>query len=113
MRRLAVEGDSMDPTLRAGDRVVAIRLPIRAGDVVAVRDPRSPARILVKRAASVGAGGAIDVRGDNPSSSTDSRHFGPVPRHLVVGRVVYRYAPPASAGRVGALRRPRAGDEVE
>jgi len=32
--------------------------------------------------------------------SRDSRHFGPVPRGLVVGRVVYRYLPGARRGRL-------------
>jgi hypothetical protein len=36
----------------------------------------------------------LTVRGDNPSASTDSRDFGPVPAASVRGRVVYRYAPP-------------------
>jgi inner membrane protease subunit 1 len=41
----------------------------------------------------------VDVRGDNEAASTDSRHFGPVPRRAVRGRVLYRYGPPARAGR--------------
>ena len=99
-RRLVVEGDSMRPTLLAGDRVVAVPWGrVRPGDLVAVRDPRQPERVLVKRAVGVGEV-EIDVRGDSPEHSTDSRHFGPVPRDLVLGRVVYRYAPPDRAGRL-------------
>ena len=91
----------MVPTLLPGDRVVAVRGSVRDGDLVAVRDPREPSRIIVKRVATVRADGALEVAGDDPDASTDSRHFGPVERSAVVGRVVYRYAPSDRAGRVG------------
>ena len=52
---------------------------------------------MVKRVRSV-EGGAVDVRGDNPGASTDSRHFGPVPRANLAGRVVYRYRPREDSG---------------
>jgi nickel-type superoxide dismutase maturation protease len=103
--RVEVVGDSMAPALVAGDRLVVLRLPGQnrplpaPGSVVAVRDPREPTRILVKRVASVDPeAGTLDVRGDAPDASTDSRTFGPLPRADLVGRVVYRYAP---AGRSG------------
>jgi hypothetical protein len=65
--------------------------------VVALEDPRRPGRLMMKRVRCCGPHG-VDVRGDNPSASTDSRQFGPVPPSLLRGRVVYRYAP---ADRVG------------
>jgi mitochondrial inner membrane protease subunit 1 len=96
-----VSGNSMAPLFEAGDRLlVAPALRIRAGQVVALRDPRD-GRLIIKRVAAV-IGGAVEVTGDNRGSSTDSRHFGPVPKREILGTVVYRYAP---AGRVG--RRPR------
>ena len=105
VRRVAVVGDSMRPSLEAGDRVLAVRARgrrgVRPGQLVVVRDPRLPARLLVKRVTAAGAGGVV-VRGDNVGASTDSRDFGPVDR--VWGRVVYRYAPPARAGRIGGGR---------
>lgn len=98
VKRVVVAGDSMLPTFRPGDRLVACRgVPLRAGRVVALRDPRGGSRLLVKRIASVSEAG-IDVRGDNTAASTDSRTFGPVRSDRIVGTVVYRYAP---AGRVG------------
>jgi hypothetical protein len=67
--------------------------------VIAVRDPRLPDRILIKRVARLHRGdGTLDVVGDAPQASTDSRVFGPVHRSSIVGRAVYRYAP---AGRNG------------
>jgi nickel-type superoxide dismutase maturation protease len=101
--RVEVVGDSMAPALLAGDRLVVLRVPCGAqplpppGAVVAVRDPREPSRILVKRVASADRStGAVEVRGDAPRASTDSRTFGPVARSDLVGPAVYRYAP---AGR--------------
>jgi nickel-type superoxide dismutase maturation protease len=97
-RRVAVEGSSMEPTLTNGDRLVVVRrLVPRVGDIVAVGDPRRPGRLLVKRVVSID-GTAIVIEGDNARSSTDSRAFGPVDRRAVVGRAVYRYAPPGRAG---------------
>ncbi|HVW33077.1 MAG TPA: nickel-type superoxide dismutase maturation protease [Acidimicrobiia bacterium] len=107
--RLEVTGASMEPTLRAGDRLIVVRglgplrPAIRVGDLVAVADPRRPERTLVKRVSALVAGGVV-VRGDNEGASTDSRHFGPVGAGALRGRVVYRYHPETRRGRLG--RRP-------
>jgi nickel-type superoxide dismutase maturation protease len=101
-RRVAVRGASMVPALWPDDRLVLIPAwRLRQGDVVAVADPRRTDRLLVKRVARVDRqAGLVTVLGDNPDASTDSRHFGPVPRRSVVGRAVYRYAPAGRAGRL-------------
>jgi nickel-type superoxide dismutase maturation protease len=100
-RRVAVTGSSMAPGLLPGDRLLVVPARrLRPGDVVLVRDPRVPARRMVKRVAAVLPEG-VDVRGDDPDASTDSRLFGPVPRGLVEGRAAYRYAPPGRVGRIG------------
>jgi nickel-type superoxide dismutase maturation protease len=99
-RRVVVEGDSMLPTLEPGDRLLVLagrRAPV--GSLVALADPRDPGRVLVKRVAAWRHGG-VEVRGDNPAASTDSRHFGPVAAEALLGRVVRRYAP---AGRRGPV----------
>ncbi|MDP9074743.1 MAG: S26 family signal peptidase, partial [Actinomycetota bacterium] len=55
----------------------------------------------VKRVAAVDSDrGMLSLLGDNPGASTDSRTFGPVPRHAVIGRVAFRYAPAERAGPV-------------
>ena len=113
VRRVAVEGESMAPALQPGDHLLALRRwPLRRGDVVALRDPRDPHRALVKRVAALPgeavscdgavlhAGGGVVVLGDNLAASTDSRSFGAVPRRLLLGRCVYRYAPEPRRGRV-------------
>jgi nickel-type superoxide dismutase maturation protease len=97
VRRVEVVGGSMRPTLQPGDRVAVLPLPPAPGRLVVVRDPREPARILVKRCAAVHADGAVEVRGDDPAASTDSRQFGAVPPALVEGRPAYRYHPPDAA----------------
>jgi nickel-type superoxide dismutase maturation protease len=99
-RRVVVSGRSMEPTLAPGDRLLVIRWGrVHPGDVVAVRDPRGTRRVLVKRVAAVLDAGVV-LRGDNPTASTDSRSFGPVPPTAVLGRVVRCYAPAWRAGPV-------------
>jgi nickel-type superoxide dismutase maturation protease len=97
-RRVRVTGDSMLPTFAAGDRLLLGPMGrVRPGQVVAVTDPRSPPRLLVKRVHSADRRG-IDVRGDNARASTDSRHLGLIPKSHLAGRVVYRYGPPGRTG---------------
>ena len=107
LQRLEVGGASMEPALRPGDRVLVVRGPARwtarPGRIVAVRDPRRPERVMVKRVTALGAEG-VELRGDNPGASTDSRQLGPLSPRLVVGAVVYRYHPPERAGRLGSGR---------
>jgi nickel-type superoxide dismutase maturation protease len=83
-RRLLVEGPSMLPTYLTGERVTAVRRwrPVRVGDVVVLRDPRDPRRWLLKRCVAK-SGGQLDLRGDNPGASTDSRDFGTVSSRAV------------------------------
>jgi nickel-type superoxide dismutase maturation protease len=119
LRRLdtvEVAGASMAPALLPGDRLLveSFTYTWRApapGDVVLARDPRLPARELVKRVASID-GGIVELRGDAASASTDSRAFGPVPGDQVAWRAVMRYWPP---GRIGWIRSPlpsRMSDEA-
>ncbi|WP_375042600.1 S26 family signal peptidase [Actinomadura sp. NTSP31] len=115
---VTVDGTSMLPTLRDGDRVLARRRPldrVRRGDVV-VLEPPSDGPYLpgpagsdgpvwnVKRVAALpgdpvppgitGEGGTVPdgslvVLGDNPDS-VDSRQRGPYPADRLLGVVVRR-----------------------
>jgi len=86
----------MAPRLPSGARVVARPVdqmtPLRVGQVVVARRPDRPGLEIIKRIQAID-GGAIFLVGDNPSSSTDSRQFGAVPREQIVARVHWRYWP--------------------
>jgi nickel-type superoxide dismutase maturation protease len=91
----------MRPVVQPGDRLLVSRwLKPRPGDLVVLRDPEHQSIFIVKRVASVEPNGDLEVRGDNPNVSRDSRHFGSVAPRLLVGRVFYRYFPPAARGRL-------------
>jgi signal peptidase I len=108
---VVVQGRSMEPGLRDGDRLLVTRAFWLFGspqrdDVVVIRerdDPGSP--LMVKRVVGLGgdtvpaylAPGGIPtivpdkdvyVIGDNLAVSEDSRRFGPVPASRIVGKVV-------------------------
>ena len=90
---LRVQGDSMSPTLRNGDRLLGLTprlIPIRPGRVIAFR---RNGELYLKRALSKEGAGWFVV-GDNPSRSTDSRRFGPVPESSVEAVAVCRLIPP-------------------
>jgi nickel-type superoxide dismutase maturation protease len=99
----------MAPALQPGDRLL-LRPPnrLRGGDIVAFADPRDATRTMIKRVRIVGDAG-VEVRGDNPAASTDSRTFGPVARRAIIGRTVYRYAPPERTGRLSRSPHPSDG----
>lgn len=96
-RRFHVTGASMAPLLEPGDEVLIDprayrRMPPSRGDIVVVRHPYRIDLLLVKRVASVLENGDCRLEGDNPSESTDSRVFGPLPPEQIVGRVTSRFA---------------------
>ena len=98
LRRVEVTGDSMLPSLRPGDRLLVLRHGhYRAGDIVAVADPRAQPRTMVKRVAARGPQG-VTVLGDNAAASTDSRTLGPLVQAAIRGRAVYRYFPDSRRG---------------
>jgi nickel-type superoxide dismutase maturation protease len=94
-----VEGASMAPALRSGDRLLVEALtyrsrPPRVGDLVLAADPRLPSRELIKRVAALDpAARTASLAGDAPEMSTDSRVFGPIPLSAIRWRVVGRYWP--------------------
>jgi nickel-type superoxide dismutase maturation protease len=102
---VAVDGQSMVPTLLPGDWLLvdpdafAVAAPV-AGDLLVVADPRAPARLLVKRMVARDGVGDLIVAGDAPDASTDSRTFGAIDAAAVAGRPWFRYWPLARLGKV-------------
>ncbi|WP_242901207.1 S26 family signal peptidase [Actinomadura terrae] len=121
LRAVAVEGDSMLPTLRPGDWLLVHVTEhgatghsatghgatahgaagrVAAGDVVVARHPGRPDLLVVKRAAyRTDTGWWLESDNQRAPGRSDSWDFGAVPDHLLVGRVVARYWPPSRAGR--------------
>ena len=106
VRRIEVKGPSMIPTLAPGERLLVVPRwrRLARGDLVALRDPEVPSRLLVKRVEAVSPDGVV-VRGDNEGASRDSRDFGAVRPGSIVGMAVYRYHPPTRAGVLTERRR--------
>ena len=94
--RYQVEGESMAPSLPPGERVLVSKTAYwfskpRPGDLVVVRDPRQPERLLIKRIEAPASSDGWLVMGDNAAASTDSRAFGSVRRKEILGKVWFRY----------------------
>jgi hypothetical protein len=95
-------GNSMSPTLNPPDShfmdvvIVSKISDFSQNDVVLAKDPlRSDGQLIVKRVASISRDGAsVFLVGDNVEHSTDSRHFGSLPAHLVEGVVKAIVFPP-------------------
>lgn len=111
-----IRGRSMSPTLNpdsnmlAQDVVLFDRVSVQAdpnsaiqrGDIVSVRHPGNPRRVLVKRVVGLPGdtlresessrreipAGHMWIEGDDPAHSDDSRAFGCVPLGLVQARMV-------------------------
>ena len=101
--RVAVDGHSMEPTLRKGDWLLVDPLPYRtrrpqAGELIVARDPRQPDRWLVKRVAGVEPDGLLRLAGDHPGHGPDD--VAPIAPELIVGRPWLCYWPPGRAGRL-------------
>ena len=115
----AISGDSMEPGLSDGDRVLVDlwtyrQRPPRPGEVLLLRGPLPARQTLVKRAWKSPSDKDLRPRdglwpngphrigvwvlGDRGSASTDSRDFGSVPETEIRGRVLLRYWPPTRAG---------------
>jgi len=83
--RIAVRGPSMTPTLLDGDVLLtapALSVLLHVGAVVVIADPMDDDHLVVKRL-TARDGDQVQVHGDDPDRSTDSRVWGWVPRSRV------------------------------
>ncbi len=95
---LRVKGDSMSPTLRDGDALIALStklVSVKPGRIIAFRHGDD---LYLKRALTREGDGWFVV-GDNPTRSTDSRRFGPVPHSAIRAVTVWRFASLAASLR--------------
>lgn len=88
-----VHGSSMEPYAFDGQIVIVHRGAYRfatpaVGDVVIAMHPLTGEPTL-KRLSSISSDLYVELHGDNPLQSVDSRHYGAVPRTLLRGRVVF------------------------
>ncbi len=81
----------MSPCLAAGDEVL-VRAQDHAepGQIVVAHHPYKPS-FMVKRVEDIDERGYYDLRGDNPSESTDSRSLGMIPKEKLIGVVTSRF----------------------
>jgi signal peptidase I len=102
--RVAVEGHSMEPTLRAGDWLLVDPLAYaghnpQAGQLVVACDPRRTDRWLIKRAADVLPDGRLTLAGDHPAHRDED--LGSLEPDALIGRPWLRYRPLRRFGRLG------------
>ncbi len=100
-----VDGLSMAPTLEDHDRLIVNKLVYelgdpRPGDIVMLYYPLNPEKMLPVEFRShddwgpqVVQQGYYFVMGDHRNNSSDSRHWGPVPKKYIVGKVKVRWWP--------------------
>ncbi len=79
----------MRPFLKPGDYVFVLKTRrVKPGDVILCYHPLTK-RKMIKRVKEINADGTLTIIGDNPSRSTDSRHFGPIGVDDIIGKVVW------------------------
>ncbi|MBE9066326.1 S24/S26 family peptidase [Leptolyngbya cf. ectocarpi LEGE 11479] len=98
-RRFLVRENSMVPTLMPGDTVLAeMGVQVQVGDIAIARPPTTAAtsseRLLIKRVSEIFYDGGIYLISDNTEEPgvRDSRHFGIISTHRILGRVTSRLA---------------------
>lgn len=87
-RRIRIVGDSMLPTLAAGQFVLVDeqRTPV-AGELAVARHPFEPDLLVVKRVGTIEPDGRFVLVSDNAEAGTDSRSWGPIDPQAVEGTV--------------------------
>tara|TARA_B100001079_G_scaffold256067_1_gene252237 strand:- start:475 stop:852 length:378 start_codon:yes stop_codon:yes gene_type:complete len=101
-RLFQVEGDSMLPALQPKQRLLVKLLPKGSrspspGTVVVCHHPSDINLVITKRVWQ-SKDGWLELRGDNPAASTDSRQFGKVSLERVIGEVTAVIPPTGRPG---------------
>ena len=90
-RGVLIKGNSMSPTFENGD-VVFLKLTkkIEKNDIILAQHPFKKSVKVLKRITEISDDGKLNLIGDNPSESSDSRSFGLISPENVIGKVVCR-----------------------
>ena len=95
-QRFCVTGASMFPLLKAGEEVLVdtrayrYRFP-EIGDLVVARHPHRQDLMIIKRVALVDKNGNCFLLGENKVISSDSRSFGFINIHQIIGKVTSKF----------------------
>ncbi len=90
--RFKIADKSMEPSFKSGDYVLVNKLAYvfgkpSKGDVIVLKHPKEKDKFLIKRISVITNSNEIYVVGDNKGFSQDSRHFGPITKDLIIGKV--------------------------
>ncbi len=90
--RFKIQDRSMEPDFKSGDYIIVNKLAYLFGspkkdDIIVFKHPKEKDMLLLKRIHSISNSNEIYVVGDNKDFSRDSRHFGPIKRRMIVGKV--------------------------
>jgi signal peptidase I len=97
LRVFWIKGDSLYPEYRNGDYVITAWSPLafkrlKLGDIIAFKHPQYG--LLIKQVTHIDREtGMLEVQG-TILESIDSRSFGPIPMHSVLGRVIWHIKAP-------------------
>lgn len=84
--KFKIRGNSMLPTLKEGQEILTFNWSKpKIGDVVVIKHENKE---MIKRIEKM-AKDKFFVLGDNEKESTDSRHFGPIDKSQILGKVIY------------------------
>ncbi|BBA79022.1 hypothetical protein RGRSB_0441 [cyanobacterium endosymbiont of Rhopalodia gibberula] len=95
-QRFCVTGASMFPLLKAGEEVLVDtrayrrRLP-EIGDLVVAKHPYRHNLKIIKRVVLVDKNGNCFLLGENKAESNDSRYFGFITLHHIIGKVTSKF----------------------
>jgi signal peptidase I len=100
-----INGSSMEPLLGEGKNVIVVKLlpfsSIHRGDIIVYKSPIDGRPVIKRCIALPGESfqregsqfpvppGMLATAGDNGSHSIDSRHYGAVDKHLLIGKVIF------------------------
>lgn len=95
-QRFCVTGASMFPLLKAGEEVLVDTRAYRhclpeIGDLVIARHPYHQDLKIIKRVVLVDKNGSCFLLGENKAESNDSRHFGFITLHHIIGKVTSKF----------------------